>query len=102
MRTRGAANQRLDPRRFEAVLDILVQDLAVRSGSLAAARLSRASVGEGFQVASDGKTPISRDGLRQYRPPAYKSALKRFQANFEQRPLAEGAWGSNGHLDIIK
>lgn len=36
MRTRGAGKRTLDPRRFEAVLEALAQDLAVRSRSLAA------------------------------------------------------------------
>jgi RHS repeat-associated protein len=67
-----------------------------------AARLGRAWVGEGYKVASDGKTLISRDGLRQYRPPSFKPALNRFQANFEQRPEPFGGWGSNGHLEIIR
>ena len=88
----------------------IVRDAARGKGNFAlgaataddATRLGRAWVGEGFKVASDGRTLISRDGLRQYRPPSYKPALKRFQANFEQRPLPDGAWGSNGHLDIIK
>jgi RHS repeat-associated protein len=66
-----------------------------------AGRLGRAWVGEGFKVASDGTTLISRDGLRQYRPPTYKPNQKRFQANFEQRPSPNGAWTSNGHLDIF-
>jgi integrase/recombinase XerD len=36
VRTRGAAKRTLDPRRFEAVLDVLVQDLAARHLSTAA------------------------------------------------------------------
>jgi RHS repeat-associated protein len=65
-----------------------------------AARLGRAWVGEGYSVASDGKTMISHDGLRQYRPPSWKKDWNEFQANFEQRPVNKGAWGSNGHLSI--
>jgi len=65
-----------------------------------AARLGEAWVGKGYTVGSDGKTLISADGLRQYRPPTYKPNLRRTQANFESRPVPHGAWGSNGHLDI--
>ena len=65
-----------------------------------AARLGEAWVGKGHTVASDGKTLISADGLRQYRPPTYKPNLGRTQSNFEWRPVPRGAWGSNGHLDI--
>ena len=52
--------------------------------------MGRAWVGDGATVRSDGKTMISRDGLRQYRPPSYKPRLGRFQANLEARnePLA--------------
>jgi filamentous hemagglutinin len=64
--------------------------------------LGRDWVGEGYKVASDGKTLVSRDGLRQYRPPTYKQNLGRFQANFERR--FEGQitreWQGNGHLDV--
>jgi len=57
-------------------------------------------VGNGYKVASDGRTLISRDGLRQYRPPSYKLLLDRWQANFEERVVPSGEWQSNGHLDI--
>jgi RHS repeat-associated protein len=60
----------------------------------------RTWVGSGFRVASDGKTLVSRDGLRQYRPPTFKPNLNKVQANFEQRSQPEGPWKSNGHLDI--
>jgi RHS repeat-associated protein len=66
-----------------------------------AARLGQAWVGKGYTVASDGKTLLSANGLRQYRPPSYKPNLRRTQANFEQRPVPWGGWGSNGHLDIL-
>jgi hypothetical protein len=66
--------------------------------------LGEAWVGEGYTVASDGKTLISQDGLRQYRPPSSKPnspyAPTGVQANFEQRFVPEGRWQSNGHLDI--
>ncbi|MFC7219754.1 polymorphic toxin-type HINT domain-containing protein [Streptomyces polyrhachis] len=67
--------------------------------------LGRAWVGEGYTVASDGKTLVSQDGLRQFRPPSNKpnSATTGYapvQANFEQRYIPRGQWQSNGHLDI--
>jgi len=62
----------------------------------------KAWVGEGYRVASDGKTLVSQDGLRQFRPPSLKPKLGgRTQANFEQRSIPKGRWESNGHLDII-
>lgn len=65
------------------------------------ARLGEAWVGKGFTVATDGKTLISADGLRQFRPPSYKPRLGISQANFEQRLQPTGQWQSNGHLDIV-
>jgi hypothetical protein len=64
--------------------------------------LGRAWVGEDYTVASDGRTLISKNGLRQYRPPSYKPDLGRYQANFEQRFEGQQTrrWQSNGHLDI--
>ena len=59
-----------------------------------------ACAGKGYTVASDAKTLLSADGLRQYRSPAYKPNLGRTQANFEWRSVPRGAWDSNGHLDI--
>ncbi|MCW6005385.1 hypothetical protein K1W54_12445 [Micromonospora sp. CPCC 205371] len=61
----------------------------------------KAWVGEGYRVASDGKTLVSADGLRQYRPPSFKPRLGITQANFEQRFVPQGQWQSNGHLDIL-
>ena len=37
--------------------------------------IGRAWVGDGYTVASDGKTLVSLDRLRQYRPPSYKPRL---------------------------
>ena len=64
--------------------------------------MGKAWVGDGYKVASDGKTLVSQDGLRQYRPPTYKPYQQGTQANFEQRfPGQETKkWQSNGHLDI--
>jgi RHS repeat-associated protein len=57
-------------------------------------------VGPGYRVASDGKTLVSEDGLRQYRPPSWKPTIGKWQANFEWRNIASGQWFGNGHLDI--
>jgi filamentous hemagglutinin len=65
-----------------------------------AAEAGEAWVGQGAKVASDGKTLVSADGLRQYRPPSLKPNLGKVQANFESRQVSSGQWQSNGHLDI--
>jgi RHS repeat-associated protein len=65
-----------------------------------AERLGRAWVGDGAKFASDGKTLVSADGLRQFRPPSFKPNLGIEQANFEQRLVPSGQWFGNGHLDI--
>lgn len=57
-------------------------------------------VGDNPTLASDGKTWVSQDGLRQYRPPSYKPNLDYTQANFESRNVPQGQWQSNGHLNI--
>jgi filamentous hemagglutinin len=64
--------------------------------------LGEAWIGEGYRVASDGKTLISQDAMRQFRPPTYKPDLGIYQANFEQRIAGQVSrrWFSNGHLDI--
>ncbi len=69
--------------------------------SATATRLGEAWVGDGATVASDGKTLISSDGLRQFRPSSFKPFRGTFQANFEQRFAPQGPWSSNGHLDIL-
>jgi hypothetical protein len=68
-----------------------------------AASLGKSWVGDDCRVASDGKTLISEDGMRQFRPPSYKPSLGRYQANFEQRVPGQVTkqWFSNGHLDIL-
>jgi hypothetical protein len=65
-----------------------------------AEELGRAWVGEGAETASDGKTLVSADGTRQYRPPSFKPNLGKVQANFESRPAGGGQWQTNGHLDV--
>lgn len=52
-------------------------------------------------MASDGKTLVSADGLRTYRPPSFKPNLGKIQANFEQKVVSGGQPISNGHLDIM-
>lgn len=67
--------------------------------------MGRAWVGKGYTVASDGKAWVSKDGLRQYRPPSAKNsphAETGIQANFEQRTKPEGKWQGNAHLDIVQ
>ncbi len=67
-------------------------------------RLGRAWVGRNAKTASDGKTLVSVDGMRQYRPPGFKPKLGKSQANFEKRFKEQRTrgWQSNGHLDIKK
>jgi hypothetical protein len=60
----------------------------------------RARVGDDATLASDGKTLVSQNGLRQFRPPSYKPFLDKWQANFEWRVAPRGRWLGNGHLDI--
>jgi hypothetical protein len=64
--------------------------------------LGRAWVGDGYRVASDGKTLVSESGLRVYRPPSFKPKLGKNQANFEYRVEGQrtGRTLGNGHLDI--
>ncbi|OOS03542.1 hypothetical protein B0189_09220 [Moraxella cuniculi] len=71
--------------------------------------LGKAWVGKNYKVASDGKTLVSADGLRQYRPPTTKNspyATTGVQANFETIELVKvkGVWKRkimrNAHLNI--
>ncbi len=76
------------------------------SGSRAEAdKLGRAWVGDGARVASDGKTLVSKDGLKVFRPPSAKPnsphATTGVQANFERKIEVGGRPISNGHLDIV-
>ncbi len=65
--------------------------------------MGKAWVRPGYTVASDGKTLVSADKLRQYRPPSYKPNLGKTQANFERRFDGQKTkrWQSNAHLDIV-
>jgi hypothetical protein len=67
-----------------------------------ASALGNAWVGDGSRIARDGKTLVSADELRIYRPPTFKPSLGKVQANFEQKIVRGGQPVSNGHLDIVK
>lgn len=59
--------------------------------------------GEGATVASDGKTLVSVDKLKQYRPPSTKSspyATTGVQSNFQSRASTSTGFTNNGHLNI--
>ena len=62
--------------------------------------LGHAWVGVNHTIASDGKTLVSADGLRQFKSPSFKPRLGITQANLEWRNIARGQWQGNGHLDI--
>lgn len=92
-----------------AVVSGIIRDAAkgkgnfgLGSGSSAQARTAGETwVGEGFRVASDGKTLVSADGLRVYRPPTWKPRLGIHQANFEYWTAhRSGLPHGNGHLVI--
>jgi hypothetical protein len=71
------------------------------SGTIAQADEASSSwVGPNPRLASDGKTFVSADGLRQFRPPMFKSRLGIWQANLESRSVPSGEWQNNGHLEI--
>ena len=77
------------------------------SASVAEANeLGRAWVGEGARLAQDGRTLVSSDKLRTYRPPSPKNspwATTGTQANFERLEVIRGRPRpiANGHLDIL-
>ncbi|GIG34834.1 RHS repeat-associated core domain-containing protein [Cellulomonas pakistanensis] len=79
-------------------------NFGVGRGTAAEARdAGQAWVGDGARLASDGKTWLSQDGLRQWRPPSFKPNWGggTWQSNFESRWVPRGQWQTNGHLDII-
>lgn len=63
--------------------------------------LGRAWTGPGARLSTNGKGWISADGLRLWRPAAYKPRLGKWQSNFQMRWKPSGEWQTNGHLDII-
>ncbi len=91
------------------VLSGIVRDAARGKGNYGlgsgtasqATRAGESWVGEGYRIASDGKTLVSRDGLRTFRPPTWKRNEGKYQANFEYWiGVREGKPFGNGHLDI--
>lgn len=66
--------------------------------------MGKAWVGNGYTTASNGKILISKDGLRQYRPPSKKPnspyAKTGVQSNYQSRRQPSGIWKNNGHFDI--
>jgi RHS repeat-associated protein len=93
---------------FDKINGIL-RDAAGREGNFGLGSATEAEsnaagdawVGDGYRVASDGKSLVSEDELRVYRPPTWKTKLGQVQANFEWRSVAEGPMRGNGHLDIV-
>ncbi|SEG79183.1 hypothetical protein SAMN04488115_11440 [Bosea lathyri] len=62
-------------------------------------------VGPNAKTASDGRTLVSEDGLRQFRPPSGKPragllAPTRIQANLQSRSRINDSWTNNAHIDI--
>jgi RHS repeat-associated protein len=106
--SRGGSNSSVRPKLSTAEMYGTLRETAKKKGNFgigAATRqeaqlMGEAWVGPGHKVASDGKTLISADGLRQYRPPSNKPKLGKEQANFEWRSTPGGRWTGNGHLDI--
>jgi Na+-transporting methylmalonyl-CoA/oxaloacetate decarboxylase gamma subunit len=91
------------------VISGIVRDSAKSKGNFGlgegtasqATRAGESWVGDGYRVASDGKTLVSRDGLRTFRPPSWKPDLGKYQANFEYwLEQRVGKPFGNGHLDI--
>ena len=81
-------------------------NFGIGSGTRAEAQaMGEAWVGPGYRTASDGNILLSKDGLRQYRPPSAKPssphAQTGVQANFESRLKPEGQWQGNAHLNIV-
>ncbi len=80
--------------------------LTGRATRAEAAELGEAWVGPGYRTASDGRTLVSADGTRTFRPPTAKpnSSFSEtgVQINFETRELIDGRWTvrSNAHLDV--
>lgn len=79
----------------------------IGSGTQAEAdAMGKAWVGPNYTVASDGRTLVSSNALRQYRPPSFKpNRPARFggpgyQANFEWHNIPSNEWQADAHLDI--
>jgi filamentous hemagglutinin len=65
-------------------------------------------VGDGYTVhnynagGQDGVLWISKDGLKQFRPPAWKKKFQEYQANFEWRLTNTGLFLGDGHMTLIQ
>ncbi|TQL02728.1 RHS repeat-associated core domain-containing protein [Cellulomonas sp. SLBN-39] len=105
-RSSGAANAADDWVNVSGILRDAVRgkgNFGLGWGTAAEAQTAgRAWVGEGARLASDGKTLLSQDGLRQWRPPSFKPKWQggSWQSNFESRWVPRGQWQTNGHLNI--
>ncbi|GAB2706669.1 WXG100-like domain-containing protein [Nocardia thraciensis] len=76
-------------------------NFGVGSGTAQEAEVAgRSWVGPNAKLSSDGKTLVSEDGLRQFRPPSFKPNLGMYQSNFEWRNVPNGRWQGNGHMDV--
>jgi len=69
--------------------------------------LGRQWVGKNFRVSrADGRTLLSEDGLRQFRPASPKPnspyTKTGVQANFQSRLVTKGRFTRNIHLDVLK
>jgi hypothetical protein len=66
--------------------------------------IGKAWVGEGYSISRSDHALISKDGLRQYRPPSLKPKLGKTQANLQTRYIGQKSkeWQSNAHLDILE
>lgn len=62
--------------------------------------VGRAWVGPDAHFSNNGNAWISKDGLRQYRPPMIKKGKNMVRANIESRDSPAGEWPNNGHMDI--
>lgn len=66
-------------------------------------KIGKIWAGDGATVASDGKTLVSADKLKQYRPPSPKNspfATTGVQSNFQSRVSTATGFTSNGHINI--
>ena len=88
----------LPPAQVAAFVDVQPHRQATEE---VANRTGQAWVGDNATLASDGKTLVSADSLRQYRPPTFKPNLGVTLANFESRWLPQGTWQTNGHLTVV-
>ncbi|WP_443070994.1 RHS repeat-associated core domain-containing protein [Streptomyces sp. NBC_01476] len=98
----------------EVELARMLSDAARQKGMSGVGTVSKAEaemmgaawVGPGYRLAKDGRTMISKDKLRQYRPPSFKPNRPAeyggpgYQANLEWRVVPEKQWQADAHLNI--